>query len=151
MTGIDAVLLTEPSGDEVEFDIQIGDDGDIVTADQLDTAILVSLFSDRRAEAHQAPVPRMRRGWVGDLEDPGYPIGSWLWLLDQSRVTRTLASQGADYAEAALRWLVDDGIAIAVSADAVVDATSLGLRVTLERPNARSETRYVTLWENTGK
>jgi len=151
VTGIDAVLLTEPSDDEVEFDIQIGDDGDIVTADQLDTAILVSLFSDRRAEAHQAPVPRMRRGWVGDLEDPSYPIGSWLWLLDQSRVTRTLASQGADYAEAALRWMVDDGIALAISADAVVDATSLGLRVTLERPNARSETRYVSLWDNTGK
>lgn len=151
MTGIDAVLVTEPEADEVEFDLQIGDDGDIVTADQLETAIFVSLLSDRRAAAHQAPVPRMRRGWVGDLEDPAHPIGSWLWLLDQSRATRTVASQAADYAEEALRWLVEDEIALAVSADALLGATRLELRVTLDRPNARSETRYVSLWDNTGK
>jgi phage gp46-like protein len=150
-TGIDAELNLDPLDGEFEFDIQIGDDGDIVTSDQLETAIYVSLLSDRRAEAHQVPVPRMRRGWVGDLEDPAHPIGSFLWLLEQSRMTRTVAAQAADYADEALRWLVVDAIALGLSVEAYIDATRLELRVTLERPNARSETRYVSLWDNTGR
>lgn len=151
MPGIDAVLNRAPAEDEFEFDIQFGPDGDILTEDQLETAILVSLLTDRRAEAWQAPVPQMRRGWVGDLEDPSSPPGSYLWLLDQSRLTRSVAAQAADYAEDALRWMVRDGIALSVAADAILDATALGLSVTLERPNARSETRYVSLWDQTGK
>lgn len=150
MPGIDAVLNREPEDEEIEFDLQIGPDGDILTEDSLDAAILVSIFTDRRATPDQAPVPWTRRGWVGDLETPGDPWGSWLWLLDQSRMTRSVASQAADYAEGALRWMVEDRIALGVSADATVEATRLLLGVTLERPNARSETRYVSLWDQTG-
>lgn len=151
MAGIDAVLNTDPAPDEALFDIQIGPDGDILTADSLDAAILVSLFSDRRASADEAPVARQRRGWVGDLETPGDPIGSLLWLLDQERVTGTTAARAADYAEKALAWLVEDRIAVAVSASASVEATRVALDVTLERPNARSERRVVALWDQTGR
>jgi phage gp46-like protein len=149
--GIDAVLLIEPGPGEVEFDISFGPDGDIVTEDSFEAAILVSLFTDRRASAEEAPVARQRRGWVGDLETPEDPIGSLLWLLDQSRVTATTAARAADYAERALGWLVSDGIAVAVSADAQVEATRVLLDVTLTRPNARSDRRWVVLWDKTGR
>ena len=151
MAGIDAVLILDPTADETEFDLQFGADGDILTADSLDAAILVSLFSDRRATPDQAPVARQRRGWVGDLETPEDPIGSWLWLLDQERITATTASRAADYGERALEWLVEDEIALAVSADATVEATRVSLAVTLQRPNARSERRFVSLWDQTGR
>ena len=151
MPGIDAVLNTEPAAGEVAYDIQFGPDGDILTADALDTAILVSLLSDRRAEPQQVPRATQRRGWVGDLETPDDPIGSWLWLLEQARVTSETAAKAADYAERALAWLVDDEIALGVSADATVEATRVVLAATIQRPNAQSETRFVSLWEQTGR
>lgn len=150
-TGVDAVLNLDPGPDEVAFDLSFGDDGDILTEDSLEAAILVSLFTDRRASPDQSPVARQRRGWVGDLETPEDPIGSHLWLLDQSRVTGTTAAQAADYAERALAWLVSDEIAVAVSADARVEATRVLLDVTLTRPNARTDRRWVVLWDQTGR
>ena len=151
MAGIDAVLNLDPSSDEVLFDLQIGPDGDLRTEDSLDAAVLVSLFTDQRATPAQAPVARQRRGWVGDLETPDDPIGSLLWLLDQDRVTATTAAQAADAAERALAWLVEDRIAVAVTADARVEATSVALDVTLRRPNAPDEFRSVALWDQTGR
>lgn len=151
MPGIDAVLNLDPGPDEELFDLQWGPDGDILTADALDAALLVSLFSDRRATPDQAPLARQRRGWVGDLETPEDPIGSHLWLLDQERITATTAAQAADFAERALQWLVEDGIALGVSADATVEATRVALDVTLERPNAPGDSRSFSLWEQTGR
>lgn len=149
--GIDAVLITEPGLGEAEFDIQWGADGDILTRDFLDTAFYVSLLTDRRATPDQAPVAQQRRGWVGDLETPDSPIGSWLWLLDQERVTATTAARAVDYAEGALRWLVSDSIAVSVEADAVVEVDRVVLSGTLTRPNARSERFSVSLWDQTGR
>lgn len=151
MAGIDAVLNLDPDPDEELFDFQIGPDGDILTANALDAAILVSIFSDRRATPDQAPMARQRRGWVGDLETPEDPIGSHLWLLDQERITATTAAQAADYAERSLAWMVEDAIALGVSADARVEATRVSLDVTLERPNAPGESRSFSLWDQTGR
>jgi len=149
--GIDATLNLEPQGSDVLYDMQIGPDGDVLTEDSLETAILASCFTDRRAEPEQAPIARMRRGWVGDLETPGDPFGSLLWLLDQSRVTATVAAQAVDFVERALEWMVQDGIAIAIHADAEIDTTTVRLIVDLDRPNSRSDRFLVMLWDNTGR
>lgn len=151
MAGVDAVLNVNPDPGEAQFDLQIGPDGDILTADSLDAAFYVSLLTDRRATPDQAPVARQRRGWVGDLETPEDPIGSHLWLLEQERVTATLGARAADYAERALAWMVEDQIALGVSADATIEATTVRVDVTLKRPNARSEKRSVSLWDQTGR
>lgn len=146
---IDAVLNATPSPDEVLYDIVIGPDGDILTEDQLDTAIVVSLFTDARAEAHEIVKPQMRRGWVGDLEDGS--IGSKLWLLEQERLTLAVLARASDYAEKALEWLVDDQIAVSVVARAYVQGGDAVLDVDLKKPNSRTEARFVGLWENTGR
>lgn len=151
MAGIDAVLNREPETGEFEFDLQIGPDGDILTEDWLETAFLVSLFSDRRAEADQVPLAIQRRGWVGDLETPDDPIGSWLWTLDQARITATTAARATDYVERSLRWLVDDGIALAVEADATVQQSGILVAATVARPNAESETLFAALWDATAR
>ena len=87
MTGIDAKLVEIGGG---LYDIQLGDDGDILTEDAFDTAIIVSIFSDRRADESEALIPEMRRGWIGNESTPGIEIGSKLWLYEQARLTRTI-------------------------------------------------------------
>jgi phage gp46-like protein len=56
--------------------------GDVQSGDDLESAVLISLFTDRRAEASDV-VPdgsNDRRGWWGDSGSL-YLIGSRLWLL----------------------------------------------------------------------
>lgn len=148
---IDVILNREPAVDEHLYDLVLDDLGDLASEDQLDTAIIVSLFSDRRAEPYEVPDPKARRGWVGDLENPGDPIGSKLWLLEQSRLTATTAGAASDYAEQALEWMVRDSIATSVNARAAVSVSGLDLLVDLRKPNSVSETRLVELWKNTGR
>lgn len=151
MVGIDALLNLDPAQDELLYDLQVGEDGDVVTEDQFETAVLVSLFSDRRAEPSQVPRPELRRGWVGDLQTPGDPIGSTLWLLEQSRLTGSTANAARDAAQVSLQWLVDDDFATAVATRSVVGADSLLLFVDVSKPNSQTESFAVALWERTGR
>lgn len=150
MVGIDALLNTSPLEGEELYDWRIDAVGDISTEDQLETAILVSLFTDLRASPGQVPVPQQRRGWIGDLETPDDPQGSHLWLLEQARLDTNAASLARAYAETALSWLVRDNIAVRLGVRTIIEDLKLTLAIDIERPNSRSETMYVALWDNTG-
>lgn len=148
---IDAVLNQSPEGDEVLYDMQIDPVcGDILSADQLDTAILVSLFSDARAAAYEIVKPQLRRGWVGDLEKPEDPIGSKLWLLEQARLTSATVAQATNFSKTSLAWMTRDEIALSVAAQARVGETSLFMLITITKPHSRSETVLAALWDGTG-
>lgn len=139
-TGADAVLY--PGEDyDIHFDAQ----GDIETADQLDTALLMSLLCERRAAASEMPVPELRRGWIGNVATPDFEIGSKLWLYEQARITRSTLNGITAEALAGLGWLVEDGIALSVTAD----TTIAGLTVNLERSNSEVSTYFYKLWEGT--
>lgn len=147
MAGIDAILTENASG---VYDMTIDSNGDIASGDQYDTAILVSLFTDRRALASEVARPERRRGWIGNEVTPGIEMGSRLWLLEQERATREVANLASDWATEALRWLVDDGYAIAVTATASFTASTLMATIQITRPTGDVETRLVSLWDNTG-
>ena len=71
--GIDACLEDLGNG---AYDIQIASNGDILTQDFFDTYILVSLFSNRRANESEVLVPELRGGWIGNESTPGFEQGS---------------------------------------------------------------------------
>lgn len=76
----------------------------------LQTAVLISLFSDRVANPDDV-IPDGSgdpRGWVGDLGQD-YPIGSRLWLLSRAKQTGETLARAQDYIAEALQWLIDDG------------------------------------------
>lgn len=90
--------------------------GDIDTDEGLDTAILISLFTDRRINEDDPILDSNndnKRGWWGDIvsnvEDD--QIGSRLWLLDRSKAVDEVLVQCKEYALESLPWLIDDGIA----------------------------------------
>lgn len=117
----------------------------------LETAVVISLFTDRRANADDAlPGDDDRRGWWGDA----WPvterdlIGSRLWLLSREKQLPEVVRRAREYAEEALAWLVEDGIARRVSVEAAVVRNGvLGLGVAIERPDGSAlQYRYDYLW-----
>lgn len=104
---------------------------DLAADDGLRTAVLVSLFTDCRAEADDE-LPAGDGDRRGSWDDP--ERGSRLWLLSREKQTARTLERAREYAEEALAWLVEDGIARAVTVTAEWVRTGvLGLRVVIER------------------
>ncbi|MCY1362101.1 Phage protein GP46 [compost metagenome] len=128
------------------------DDGDVQLDDGLETAVIISLFSNRRARADDVlPGPeRDRQGWWADA----YPaierdqIGSRLWLLSREKELAETLRRAKEYADEALAWLIEDGIASRV--DVVASAPRSGvldLRVAIYRRDGRLENlQYDIIW-----
>ena len=120
-----------------EDSFDIGIDGNDLTRDTtLRTAILLSLFSDRRAAGTDLlPSPSDRRGW---WPDPN--AGSKLWLYERAKIDNNLLGALAQEAVDSLKWLVEDQIAMSVNALATKYdnvTVALRIRVTLPRRDMR--------------
>lgn len=100
----------------------------------LQTAMLISVFTDRRA-ANDDVIPDGTgdpRGWWGD--DDTRPIGSRLWLLSRAKQTGETLMRAKDYLTEALQWLIDDGaVAKFDIVVAWVSPSLLGAQVTAYR------------------
>jgi len=144
-------VLTKDGRVKGLFDFSLTTDGDILTQDFFDTAILMSFFCERRAASSEVQVSRNRRGWVGNESTPGFEIGSKIWLYEQARITRTTLNGVVNAANDSLNWMIDDKIAISRSASATTTIDGITLTVDIARPNSRVEKRFFKLWENTGK
>jgi phage gp46-like protein len=125
--------------------------GDLQTGQDLETACLVSLFTDKLATPDFAPTDGSsdRRGWWGDPYNDA-PLGSNLWQLERAHKTRETLGLARRYAEEALQWLVDDGVAqqIAVNTGwlgAAVGSTLLGIGIAILKPDG-SVTRFTFGW-----
>jgi phage gp46-like protein len=99
--------------------------GGLVMDGGLTTAVMMSLFTDRRADADDPIDPLTddgdRRGWPGDLlNEPGDRIGSRIWLLRRAKLTEETRALLELYAAEALQWLVDDGVADTVVCTATI-------------------------------
>ncbi len=121
--------LAYEQGEDGIFDLVL-EDGDLAVTDGLESAILVSLFSDARADESEVGDPRKRRGWIGDLtaDQPDDRFGSKLWLYDQVRLTAATATGYRGDAEHALEWLVEDELATYVTASVTTDPARRQIR-----------------------
>lgn len=126
----------------------------IANKNALESALLISLFTDARA-ADDDPLPDpesdIRRGWWGD----GYPdtdndqIGSKLWLLSREKQTETTRARAEGYARDALQWLIDDGVVKTLDVTALwLDTGILGIAVVLTKPDYTVENyQFAYAWE----
>jgi len=116
--------------------------------DTLRSAVLASIFSDRRAEDQDTlPAGSDRRGWWAD--DPtGDAFGSRLWLLDRSVLTDETVALAQTYLLEALEWLVEDGVAtrVEVTVDRTPEGISGGIDIVREE-GADVQLRFADLWE----
>lgn len=105
-------LLTRFDGDAFLGDLTL--DGRLLAEDDtIQTAVILSLFTDRRADtADRLPANDAdRRGWWGDAvaDVAGDRIGSRLWLLVREKQTTETLNRAREYCQEALQWLIDDG------------------------------------------
>lgn len=111
---------------------------DIALDDSLTTAVIVSLFTDRRALASDvlpSGASTDKRGWWGDSFNTR-PIGSRLWLLSREKQLSSVLHRAKSYAEEALAWLVEDELVNALTVTATAPETGcLLLSVSLTLPN----------------
>ncbi|ESQ78447.1 phage GP46 family protein [Asticcacaulis sp. YBE204] len=133
----DIALRYEPS--RLAFDAFFNGP-DFATDDGLYTAVLISLFTDRRANPDDV-IPdgtNDPRGWWGDafatVENDR--IGSRLWLLKRSKITAEVLRKAKDYAEEALSWLIEDGVAgsVVVTTEKQ-DSHIIAIGVVITRPS----------------
>jgi phage gp46-like protein len=123
---------------------------DLNTADTLETAVLLSLFTDKRAPADLQIYSNDRRGWWGTTYNPSgqAELGSLLWTLYRSIKSdgTSVLRQAEGYAIDALNWLITDGVASTVSCTASwASQSALGLFITITQPNGITN-QYSGVW-----
>jgi phage gp46-like protein len=124
----------------------VGDDLD--TSDTLQTAVLLSLFTDKRAPDSLQIYSTDRRGWWGNTYG-ARPLGSLLWTLE-----RAIKSDGPEvlrraegYCTDALQWLIDDGVAATVSATASwITQTTLGIYIAITEASGSVTRKFSWVW-----
>lgn len=121
--------------------------------DGLSTAICISLFTDRRADPDDVLPDNSddRRGWWGDAfpDVAGDLIGSRLWLLSREKQLQEALDRAREYAEEALAWMVEDGVAdqVIVTAEKAREGM-IGLTVQVYRPTGTpARYRYEHFWK----
>lgn len=132
-----------------QFGVQLSGN-DLLADDGLETAVIISLFSDRRLPDGQQPNDGTDdpRGWWGDIGDAdGVLLGSLMWLLWREKMLPETVARARDYCRQALQWMVDDGIArtVTVTAErAGVYQISVGIEIIRPKGDAL---RYAYLWD----
>jgi len=137
----------------------IGDDGligpaieggDLKADEGLETAVLISLFTDQRVTSGELPAGQSdRRGYWGDIYPPvqGDQIGSKIWTHERGKSsTETLAALESRITEA-LDWMIDDGAASSVSVEGSIDAyKQMFFTIEIARPTGEND-RYSLVWD----
>lgn len=126
----------------------LGDD--LEADDGMETAVILSLFSDARAPDGTVPPDGTGnpRGWWGDVGDQdGKELGSLLWLLWREKVLPATVSRARDYCRDALRWMIEDGIAAVVNVQAERGGMyQISVGIEIIKPTGKA-LRYAYLWD----
>lgn len=121
-------------------DLGLGSDQRLAQDDSLETAVLISLFSDSRAtEDDQVPnAGTDLRGYWGDQylsSEPGDSTGSLIWTLQGGPID-VAQEKLPGFCRRALQWMITDGYITAV--DITIgrpDYSQLSIHLTLTRPS----------------
>jgi phage gp46-like protein len=146
----DILLTWDPVHAAADLSIEAND---LAREYGLETAVLISLFTDRRADDGDTLPDEStdRRGWWGDAVPvvEGDQIGSRLWLLDRAKQTPSVLRQAEEFALEALQWLVDDKVAARIEATAEIIRPGVrGLTIFIYRPGRADPARfrYDSVW-----
>lgn len=93
-------------------DFAVGKDGGLQNLNALETAVIIQLFTDLRAEEFDNLSASDPMGWIGDSFDTEnfFPLGSNLWLLRRSAFTDRNIDKMQRYVEAALEPLKEQTV-----------------------------------------
>lgn len=114
-------------------------------------AVVISLFTWRRANPDDDLPGDLRQGWWGDSFPvvPNDKIGSRLWLLSRAKLLPSTVVRAREYAEEALAWLVTDGVAARVVVEAErhgIGTLALACRIYKSDGTPPLDVRFTDVW-----
>ena len=115
------------------YDLALFDD-DLAHADDLQSAVLISLLSDARA-AEDDLLPDSgndHRGWWADAINT-VASGSKLWLEQRAKHTTETVRNLEQYARDALQWLIDAGHVQELDVQVVAKDHAYAIQITLDQ------------------
>lgn len=131
------------------FDLKISN-GDLAPDDGLETAVMISVFTDKRVTEDELPqFERSKRGWWGDLlpVEPNDQIGSRLWTIQREKVLTNILRRSEELIKESLQWMLEDGVARSITVTSSYDENNILIaETTIERPN-EDQTRFQINWE----
>ncbi len=125
--------------------------GDFTLTQGLETALLMSVYCEKRADASEVPASEMRRGWWGNLVlgYGDYEIGSKLWELEQARKDNVTLGLTKTYTVDGFQWLIADNLAKEIKVDSsfIVNGIQIEIDIVISQNKTISES--YELWQNT--
>lgn len=114
---MDLVLVYNPALQAFDLSVK---GADLAGDDTLASAVLVSLLCDRLAQTYEVTSGQDRRGWWADSYSQSsgarqHLTGSSLWLLEREKQLPSVVQRCKRYCEEALAWLIEDGLASAIT------------------------------------
>lgn len=114
-------------------------------------AVIISLFTWRRARPDDDLPGDQRMGWWGDTYPvvPNDRIGSRLWLLSRAKLTAETVERAREYAQEALQWLLDDNVVARIDVEAERQGLStLALACRFYKNDGRlaADIRFTDVW-----
>lgn len=143
-------ILIEKDNDNL-YDISF-EDGDFKLTDGLDTAIVLSLFTDGRADSSEVSEPILRRGWIGNEQNENEDdyFGSKLWLLEQARINNDTSNRVTSFSQDALSWMINSDYAKKLDINSEIsDKDKIRINIVFTTINNKTESRQYKLWQNT--
>jgi phage gp46-like protein len=138
--------------DEGIIDIRLTN-GDFDPGRDLETAVLISIFTNRRARDDDRLPDNSGElgGWWGDTfaDIEGDEIGSRLWLLSRETRTGETLERAREYLRECLEWITEDGITERVVVDVEYDTRRLDtmlFTIDIFRPDGKSTFKYDYVW-----
>ena len=133
-----------------EYDISILH-GDLKECDDLDSAVIISLFTWARAAAGEVDENAPRFGWFGDKIDADSTdsTGSKLYLLKRKKITNQTIMDAREYIEQALQWMIEDGVATEIKAEVernASDVNRVDALVQIVRGDRSRTMKFNDLW-----
>lgn len=144
----DISLIWDPAHARGDWQVEAGQ---ITIGGDLETAVLVSLFTDRvlPPDAQSPDRSTDPRGWWADTYR-GQPIGSLLWTLSRAVKTSATAllSTVQGMCQDALAWLISDGVAATISVKTFWESpTMIGIIVVITESAGNVSTfKYSWAW-----
>lgn len=142
---IDVLMTVDSDG---LYDIDWGEDGDLVTTNGLESALDISILGEVRANEAEITLPQRRRGWWGSAV-LGYEQGSKLWLLSQARKTEENRPLSEEYASKCVQWLLDDNIAREINVNSEFTSDGILIKIKLTAQDNTVISRYYEMWKYT--
>jgi len=150
----DPIDLALEKNEDGVYDFVI-ENGELKLVNSFDTAIVMSVLIESRADESEVPVNFLRRGWWGTLfpRITGFVLGSKFWLLFQARATEDTKNKGVSFLQDGLQWFIDQGLLqnVIVTGEVFPDKSNITFLIQLVRFNNTVDSMAFNLWENTGE